>query len=290
MPRSTRPFQSYRDAALFLADAEPFLQREEARNNVLYGLARAYASGGLAAPEKLYFALARKAGEVVACALHTPPMKALVTGGWAALEQGGDGDLLDAFIADLRAAQPDLLGLGGPDEDARAVATRWMGGKPPRPVWEQGIYQLTEVIPPSRPAPGRMRLAEADDEALVVEWMHAFADAIAGVMLFDPDAVARYLMAAKGFYLWVVDERPVSMAAMNGWTPHCARVSYVYTPDAERGHGYATLLTAELTREILAQGAHSVVLYTDLDNPTSNSIYRKIGYRMIGRGEDFAFK
>ena len=31
------------------------------------------------------------------------------------------------------------------------------------------------------------------------------------------------------------------------------------------------------------------VLFTDLDNPTSNSIYKNIGYKMIGRSKDIRF-
>ncbi|TDC23985.1 GNAT family N-acetyltransferase [Streptomyces sp. 8K308] len=60
-----------------------------------------------------------------------------------------------------------------------------------------------------------------------------------------------------------------------------ARVANVYTPPAHRGHGYATALTASLSRSAQQAGAREVVLFTDLANPTSNAIYQRIGYRPV---------
>jgi predicted GNAT family acetyltransferase len=55
-------------------------------------------------------------------------------------------------------------------------------------------------------------------------------------------------------------------------------VSGVYTPPELRCKGYATSCVAELSRNILQSGKKFCMLYTDLANPTSNSIYMKIGY------------
>jgi predicted GNAT family acetyltransferase len=52
----------------------------------------------------------------------------------------------------------------------------------------------------------------------------------------------------------------------------------VYTPPAYRRRGYGAAVTAHATAAALAAGAEHVVLYTDLSNPTSNSIYQKIGF------------
>ena len=56
------------------------------------------------------------------------------------------------------------------------------------------------------------------------------------------------------------------------------RVSGVYTPRSERGHGYASALVAALSQAILDSGLAFCTLNTDLLNPTSNKIYQKIGY------------
>ena len=60
-----------------------------------------------------------------------------------------------------------------------------------------------------------------------------------------------------------------------------ARVSSVYTPAAHRRRGYGAAVTAQATRAALDAGAAEVVLFTDLANPTSNAVYRRIGYRPV---------
>jgi len=50
---------------------------------------------------------------------------------------------------------------------------------------------------------------------------------------------------------------------------------------AIRKKGYATSCVAKLSQVILDKGFKKCVLYTDMANPTSNSIYQKIGYQPI---------
>jgi predicted GNAT family acetyltransferase len=71
------------------------------------------------------------------------------------------------------------------------------------------------------------------------------------------------------------------MAARTRPTPRGESISYVYTPPEHRRRGYATAVVARLSQEILDEGKQFCSLYTDLSNATSNSIYRKIGYRPI---------
>jgi hypothetical protein len=59
-------------------------------------------------------------------------------------------------------------------------------------------------------------------------------------------------------------------------------VGPVYTPPERRGRGYATSLVAQISQQLLASGRQFCTLFTDLANPTSNSIYQKIGYRPVG--------
>lgn len=75
---------------------------------------------------------------------------------------------------------------------------------------------------------------------------------------------------------------------MAGVTPVVAgqvRVAPVYTPAHLRGRGYAGAVTAQVSRAVLASGVREVLLFTDLANQTSNSLYQRIGYRAVA---DFA--
>ena len=58
-------------------------------------------------------------------------------------------------------------------------------------------------------------------------------------------------------------------------------VAFVYTPPYYRGRGYASSCVAQISQMALDKGFTKCVLYTDLLNPTSNSIYQKIGYTAV---------
>ena len=71
------------------------------------------------------------------------------------------------------------------------------------------------------------------------------------------------------------------MAALTRQVAGRARVGPVYTPPGLRGHGYASAATAAVSQQALDAGAGDVVLFTDLANPVSNSIYQRIGYQPV---------
>ena len=62
---------------------------------------------------------------------------------------------------------------------------------------------------------------------------------------------------------------------------HSASIGYVYTPEDHRNQGYATNCIAEVCKRSQAEGFHYLSLLADVKNPTSNSIYRKIGFKEI---------
>lgn len=97
-----------------------------------------------------------------------------------------------------------------------------------------------------------------------------------------------------GIVLWEDAGELVSMAGWGGPTPNGIRVGPVYTPPERRGHGYATVLTAELSRQLLdgrlfEGGRRFCFLYTDLANPTSNAIFERIGYRRVAESAEISF-
>ncbi|WP_338061095.1 GNAT family N-acetyltransferase [Streptomyces kanamyceticus] len=71
------------------------------------------------------------------------------------------------------------------------------------------------------------------------------------------------------------------MAGVTRRTAGQVRVAPVYTPAALRGRGYGGAATVAVSRAALDAGASDVLLFTDLDNPTSNSLYQRIGYRPV---------
>jgi predicted GNAT family acetyltransferase len=104
----------------------------------------------------------------------------------------------------------------------------------------------------------------------------------------------RLASPTAGFLVWEDGGEPVSLAGWGGATPNGIRVGPVYTPPELRGRGYATALTAELSRRLLdgrlfEGGRRFCFLYTDLANPTSNAIYERIGYRRVAESAEIVF-
>jgi predicted GNAT family acetyltransferase len=89
-------------------------------------------------------------------------------------------------------------------------------------------------------------------------------------------------------YCWD-DGGPVTICATPGGTGRVARINLVYTPPHVRGRGYATAAVSALTQQLLNDGHRYCCLYTDLANPTSNSIYARIGYQPVCDVDQYTF-
>ncbi len=94
----------------------------------------------------------------------------------------------------------------------------------------------------------------------------------------------------RTMYLWENRDRVVSMAGASGETPNGIRIGPVYTPPELRGRGYASALTAAVSQHQLDSGRRFCFLFTDLANPTSNKIYRAIGYEPVTDVDQYAFE
>src|SRR6202021_3212643 len=66
-------------------------------------------------------------------------------------------------------------------------------------------------------------------------------------------------------------------------------LSGVYMPPEKRKNGYAAACVHALSKRLRDAG-YRCILYTDLANPTSNSIYRRIGYRAVAEVLRYRFE
>ena len=64
-------------------------------------------------------------------------------------------------------------------------------------------------------------------------------------------------------------------------------ISYVYTSNNYRGHGYATAIMYHLSKSILEQGNQFCTLFVDKKNPIANRVYHKVGYHFIAENHDY---
>ena len=79
------------------------------------------------------------------------------------------------------------------------------------------------------------------------------------------------------------------MAGYSGPTPNGIRLGPIYTPPEYRRRGYGSAAPAALSQWLLERGYRRCFLSTELVNPTSNGIYRAIGYAPVGDAENYLF-
>jgi predicted GNAT family acetyltransferase len=153
----------------------------------------------------------------------------------------------------------------------------------------QRIYELRKVEFKPK-VPGVFRCTAEGDRELLESWSLRFA--IDCGLHYDPVKMKDYASAAIKYrtrFFWEVEGIPVSMVGVGGNTPNGIRVNWVYTPPEQRGRGYASAIVAEVSQLQFNLGKKLCFLYTDLANPTSNSIYQRIGYRPVGDSVHYSF-
>jgi RimJ/RimL family protein N-acetyltransferase len=210
---------------------------------------------------------------VSAAILQTPPHALLLT----ALPDRSAAQLARA-LADGRIA---LSGINGAEPDATALARAWLDltGRQGQVSHRQRLHRLGELIWPDTAPEGNARIATTADTPLARSWYAAFA-AEAGVS-GGPDRVVDDRLRSGQLMLWEAGSEPVSLAGLTGVIAGTARIGPVYTPPRWRGRGYGAGVTAAVSDLARERGARSVVLFTDLANPTSNAIYARLGYEPV---------
>ena len=152
------------------------------------------------------------------------------------------------------------------------------------------MYRLGDLVWPQGVAGGAVAAVAPRDIGLVAGWLAAFhAEAQPHAPVWDWRALAERRVGAGQVHLWLDEDVFVSLAAVSAPAAGVARVGPVYTPPAYRRRGYGAAVTAKATAAGLSAGAERVVLYTDLANATSNSIYQSIGYVPDHDAEERAF-
>ena len=268
------------DADAFLAAAESWLLEAEAENNLLLGVAL-NARGKTSADTPPYWASVRQGGEIVGSACRTPPYPLLL----ARLPTAA----IPALVDDASAAYPSLEGVSGPKTAAEAFANAWVArrGGTWNTRFRMRLHELTRMSFAGPWPPGVLRKATDADLPLALEWTDEFVRD-AGVPPMAANLTEQRIARGQ-LYFWVDGEHARAMVAWGRETPAGCAINTVYTPAAFRRRGYATAAVATLTQTLLEAGRRFCCLYTDLANPTSNSIYAKIGYRPIRGDVEIAF-
>jgi uncharacterized protein len=271
------------DAAEFRRRTGPLLADDELRHTVPLGVLATIEHD----PERYgehHLWLVEDGGTVVACAIMTPPFHVLVA--------GRDPAALEALAATVGGDGVPVPGVNGFRPEAEQFAACWARatGATTRRAMSLRMYSTASVDQVPATA-GEMRTAGEADRGLLAEWARAFAHETG--LQGGPEQIARAIDARvgadPGIVVWEVDGAAVTMAGASFSSPGVARVGPVYTPPEHRRRGYATSLVAAWTAQLLGRGIRQCALFTDLANPTSNSIYQTVGYRPIADAAEIDF-
>lgn len=263
---------TYANAHDFLANARAFLQADELINGLPLGVAQQVATTDRY--PTAHFATVTLDGTIIAAAIMTPPHNILLA---------GDSVALPALIEVIAAEAWPVPGVMAARPLVDAFVELWTARQGVSQMLDmaQRLFKLTEVIPPPRPAPGVMRPACEDDVPTLAQWLDAFRIEAAPHDPAPDDWEAAVRARLGNFAVWVADGTLVAMIGKTRPSEHGIGVGPVYTPPDQRGRGYATHLTAAFSQHLLNSGYQFCALFTDLANPTSNSIYQQIGYRPV---------
>ena len=280
-------WQATGDVTEFLAVTGYFLRAERARNTVILsvtesmranraraGAPRAPGTPGDPGRSPLFGWLTDGTAQVRGAFMHTPPFPVMLT----AVPAEAAADLAATTLQ----GRP-VAGVNSYEEAASAFAAAWRKRTAGRVHVHRRmrLYRLAELSWPDPAPDGAPRVAGEDDVPLMAQWFSAFAREVDDMGGEDQEAAVRDRVGYGGLTVWEAGGAPAALAGVTRPVAGMVRVGPVYTPPDLRGRGYASAVTAEVSRAALAAGAGEVLLYTDLANPVSNSVYQRIGYRDV---------
>lgn len=271
-----------RDPEEYIEHAGGFLARRPIEHNVLATVVAGLEPSESTRAPVFAWVEGGGRGEVCAAALRTPPRRLLASTMTA--------EAADALMGELLEADPELPGVNGPQPAASHLAEAWRRrtGGTVEPRMSQAIYWLGRVSEPRHRPAGHPRLADRADRDLLVAWTRAFADE-ARVDAADVERTIDRRLGVGRLLVWD-DRGVVSMVGISPPVAGVVRLGPVYTPPQRRCRGYATALVAEVSRRALAADATTCMLYADLANPASNSVYRSVGYRRSTGAQEYLFR
>jgi ribosomal protein S18 acetylase RimI-like enzyme len=266
------------DPAFVLRTAEEFLSSEPVLHNLILSILHARVASGDPGRYWIAFHGEKAVGVAVQSPLDFPatltPMESRV---------------VLAIVDAIAEAGVTLPGVNGDAATAASFAGQWgeRCKSAATPFMGMRLYELLELGEVPRTA-GQLRQAGPSDRGLMIEWTRAFQNEI-GESANDTGLHVDRGLATGQLWVWDQNGETTSMAVSRESVHGVVRLSGVYTPPEKRKHGYAAACVHALSKHLRA-GGQRCVLYTDLANPTSNSIYRRIGYRAVAEALRYRFE
>ncbi len=279
----------YNNIKLYLKDVEEDLLRNEVKNNLPIGILYSLKGDKDVKKKDLFLSRVIDKNNNILLAIMTPPKNLIIV--------GDDNNKLDeaikVLIDYLLTNSIDIPGVIGDKKIVEKFKNKWLSqtGLEAELFMSQRIFKLSKLNQ-VKISSGKFREVQLTDLEIIKEWYIDFCQESLSKELEEEKAKKHVKKAieAGNYYGWEKDGKLVSVAARARNTKNAVAVNFVYTPEEYRGNGYATSTVAKLSQELLNEGYKYCCLFTDLANPISNSIYKKIGYEPIADYMVYNFK
>lgn len=266
-------------------DALTYLMQNEAAHNLQIGGLMQTGNGSFS---NTRWWVGREGSRIVGVTSLTPAFNLLMS-------QLASSDVVAPIVEYLLHQNVSVPGVIGPKPWSGLFAEHWAMAADVTSMLDvdEMVYECDEVVFPEI-MNGSARFANELDIPWMMQWLDQFYDD-AGLLTekasTDREQTIRNKLRAGGFVLWLNDDgEVVSLAGYGNPTPNGIRVGPVYTPEDQRGRGYGVAVSAAVTQHLLDSGRPLVYLFTDLGNPVSNHVYRKIGYRPVAEYAVYRFE
>lgn len=207
---------------------------------------------------------------------------------------------IQCLVEEISKSNIRLSGIGGEINTVGSFAGEWAekNKTPVIPFLGLRLYKLESEIA-SISVKGDLRKATKEDRDILIDWVYDFTVESGEYQEnSDQDVLDKHRYDTSQFIdlnisagnVWLFgNPNPVSMLIRTPEVHGVVRLEKVYTPPEHRQNGYATACVSHISNQIQDDGC-SCILYSDLNNPASNSIYRKIGYNAIAEIIQYRFE
>ena len=168
-------------------------------------------------------------------------------------------------------ARPDL---------ASNIAARLAEKPGARPVLSTSWYlgRLDKVIEPGDMPPGELRQASFEDRELVKSWGIQYQKEKPSFLKISPYLIKKLTLG--DLYVWD-SNGPRTIITISGRTENGVRISSVFTPQENRGYGFASAAVAAISQSLLDTG-HGFILVNWRVGDSVEELYSRLGFRKVG--------
>ncbi len=265
------------DAAAVIQRAGGCLAAQPVELNLIWSLLSERVVSG--APGRYW--LAEADGDVAGIVMESPP-------GHRAATSPMRREHADAMAAAISGEGHRLSGIAGEASTASAFAGCWSERVRTAAVVQdaQRLYLLGRLVRPEG-VPGRLRRAEVFERELVIEWWSAF-QVETGAPTAEVSAAADFGLSTGRLFFWD-DGGARCLARATEPLGGISRIGAVFTPPEWRRRGYASACVGALSERVRHESGAISVLYAQLGNPSSNAIYRRLGFEAVSEALIYSF-